>query len=81
MRDGLGFLPGSACPHYDGEELRRPVYEALVADGFPAGLALDDRAGARFDGTELAEVVTTDPAAGGYRVGLAGEEALQARAL
>ena len=20
MRDGLGFLPGSACPHYDGEE-------------------------------------------------------------
>ena len=28
MRDGLGFLPGSACPHYDGEELRRPVYTA-----------------------------------------------------
>ena len=26
MRDGLGFLPGSACPHYDGEERRRPVY-------------------------------------------------------
>ncbi len=25
MRDGLGFLPGSACPHYDGEERRRPV--------------------------------------------------------
>ena len=26
MRDGLGFLAGSACPHYDGEERRRPVY-------------------------------------------------------
>jgi peptidase E len=25
MRDGLGFLAGSACPHYDGEELRRPA--------------------------------------------------------
>ena len=25
MRDGLGFLPGSACPHYDGEGERRPV--------------------------------------------------------
>ena len=24
----LGFLPGSACPHYDGEERRRPVYTA-----------------------------------------------------
>src|SRR5947209_19238478 len=21
LRDGLGFLPGSACPHYDGEDL------------------------------------------------------------
>ena len=31
MRDGLGFLPGSACPHYDGEERRRPVYQELVA--------------------------------------------------
>ena len=37
MRDGLGFLPGSACPHYDGEERRRPVYTELVANGFPAG--------------------------------------------
>jgi len=26
MRDGLAFLPGSGCPHYDGEERRRPVY-------------------------------------------------------
>ncbi len=24
MRDGLGFLPGSACPHYDDEDRRRP---------------------------------------------------------
>src|SRR5215475_8224963 len=55
MRDCLGFLPGSACPHYDGEELRRPVYRRLVSDGFPAGLALDDGAAARFDGTELVE--------------------------
>ena len=37
MRDGLGFLAGSACPHYDGEERRRPVYQELVAGGFPAG--------------------------------------------
>ena len=37
LRDGLGFLPGSACPHYDGEERRRPVYRALVDKGFPPG--------------------------------------------
>ena len=33
MRDGLGFLAGSACPHYDGEGLRRPVCRASGADG------------------------------------------------
>jgi peptidase E len=37
MRDGLGFLPGSACPHYDGEDLRRPVFTGLVADGGASG--------------------------------------------
>lgn len=81
MRDGLGFVPGSACPHYDGEELRRPVYTGLVADGFPAGLALDDAAAARFEGTELAEVVVSDPQAGGYRVTPSGEEELPTRVL
>jgi len=81
MRDGLGFLPGSACPHYDGEERRRPVYRRLVADGFPPGLALDDAAAARFEGTELAEIVASAPAARGYRVDADGETRLEAREL
>ena len=81
LRDGLGFLPGSACPHYDGEEFRRPVYTSLVADGFPPGVALDDRAAARFDGVELAEVVASVTGAGGYRVGPRGEEQLETRLL
>ena len=73
LRDGLGFLPGSACPHYDGEEQRRPVYHRLVADGFPPGIALDDAAGAHYAGTELVRVISADDAAGGYRVTAAGE--------
>jgi dipeptidase E len=81
MRDGLGFLPGSACPHYDGEEQRRPVYRELVAGGFPAGLALDDAAAARFQATELVEVVASVAGAGGYRVGPDGEEPLDTRLL
>jgi peptidase E len=81
MRDGLGFLPGSGCPHYDGEERRRPVYGQLVADGFPPGIALDDAAGAHFVGTELHEVVATSAAAAGYRVGPDGEERLPVRLL
>jgi dipeptidase E len=81
LHDGLGFLPGSACPHYDGEERRRPVYSSLVADGFPAGLALDDAAAAHYVGTELVEVVVSSEAAAGYRVGPDGEERLPARLL
>jgi dipeptidase E len=76
LRDGLGFLPGSACPHYDGEELRRPVYTRLVREGFPAGIALDDGAGAHYVGTELRAVVAM-PGSVGYAVGPDGEEPLE----
>ena len=79
MRDGLGFLPGSACPHYDGEELRRPVYRRLVDDGFPAGYAADDGAALHFVGTELAEVWTTKENASAYRVEPGAETPLTAR--
>ena len=81
MRDGLGFLPGSACPHYDGEAERRPVYTRLVREGFPPGLAADDCVALRFDGTELAEVVSAREGAGAYRVSPEGEEPIEARPL
>ena len=81
LHDGLGFLPGSACPHYDGEERRRPVYTELVREGFPPGIALDDAVAAVYEGTELREVVTARPGAGGYRVAPDGETALAVRRL
>jgi dipeptidase E len=81
MRDGLGFIPGSACPHYDGEERRRPVYRRLVGEGFPAGVALDDAAGVHYVGTELREVVSSRAGAGGYRVRADGEEPIETRVL
>jgi dipeptidase E len=79
MRDGLGFLPGSACPHYDGEELRRPVYERLLREGFPPGIALDDCAGAHYVGIELHEVVASSAPSRGYLVGPDGEHPLETR--
>ena len=79
LRDGLGFLAGSACPHYDGEERRRPRYRELVADGFPPGIAADDGVGLRFSGRELAEIVTVRPEAAAYRVDADGETPLEAR--
>jgi len=79
--DCLGFLPGSACPHYDDEERRRPVYTRLVADGFPAGVAADDDVALHFVGTEISEVVTCRPGATAYRVTRDGETRLDAKEL
>ena len=79
MRDGLGFLAGSACPHYDGEPLRRPRYRELVDEGFPEGVAADDGVGLHYVGSELREVVTSRRGAAGYRVTRSGEEQLTAR--
>jgi peptidase E len=79
--DCLGFLPGSACPHYDGEERRRPVYTQFVHEGFAAGVAADDAVGLHYVGTELQEVVTSREGATAYRVTARGEEPLAARLL
>jgi dipeptidase E len=81
IRDGLGFLPGSACPHYDGEERRRPVYQRLVAEGFPAGYAADDAAALHFVGTELHEVVAAAEGARAYRVEPGSERPIDPRLL
>ena len=77
----LGWLSGSCCPHYDGEENRRPAYRRLLAEGFPAGIAIDDRAAVRFEGGGLVEVVTAAEGAGAYRVDAGGETPLPARYL
>jgi peptidase E len=81
LRDGLGFLAGSACPHYDGEELRRPRYRELVDGGFPPGIAADDGVALRYEGTELAEVVASREGARAYRVEPGSETPIEARLL
>jgi dipeptidase E len=77
----LGFLPGSACPHYNSEEQRRPVYTRLVAEGLPAGVAADDDVALHYVGTQLREVVTSRDGATAYRVEPAGEGQLETRLL
>lgn len=84
---GLGMIPGSNCPHYDGEARRRPVYQRLVGSGrLPGGYAADDGAALVFDGPALREVVAWRDGAAGYRVSRVGEgevreERLEARRL
>lgn len=60
LHEGLGFLPGSHCPHYDGEEDRRPTYQKLVqTKELLAGIAADDGVGLLYEGADLKEVVTS----------------------
>jgi dipeptidase E len=69
LSGGLGFIPGSHSPHYDGEATRRPRYHQLIAEGaVPGGLAADDGAALVFDGPDLVEVVASRPEAHAYRV-------------
>ena len=70
LPDGLGLLPGTACPHYDGEINRRPAYQGFVSKGFPARLAADDGATLHFIGRRLARCVSSRPNARAYRVQL-----------
>jgi dipeptidase E len=70
LGDGLAFLTGSFCPHYDGDERRRLVYQRLISEGFPAGIAADNGAAVHFVGTGLHEVVSSRPEARAHRVEL-----------
>src|ERR1700685_2510035 len=77
LNDGLGFVRGACCPHYDGEKERRPVLLRLIKRGFPSTLALDDGAGAHFAGTRLIEVVSSRPKARAIRVELSKGDVIE----
>ncbi|MFB6837725.1 Type 1 glutamine amidotransferase-like domain-containing protein [Streptomyces sp. NPDC056361] len=82
LADGLGILPGSVCPHYDGEPGRRGSYRAAVAArALPAGWALDDGVGALFTRGVLTEAVTRSPRARLHRVEPGGGDGVTERAL
>jgi dipeptidase E len=73
LTDGLGFLPGSHCPHFDHEG-RPEAYTAMVGDGrLPAGLAVDDLAAACFVDGEVREVLAASPTATAHRVARAAD--------
>lgn len=62
MADGLGFLPGSASPHFDGEATRRPVYFEAVRSGVLGnGHAIDDYAAVEWRDGELVGCVAEQP--------------------
>jgi peptidase E len=81
----LGIVPGSFCPHYDGEVNRRPSLHALLlSGGILPGYAADNSAAVHIV-DDVVSCVCSAPSARVYRVGLSGgavvEEALPTRYL
>jgi peptidase E len=67
--DCLGFLPGSCCPHYDGEPQRRPSYHRLLASGdISSGIAIEDWTGVHYKNTAIHQVISSKRGARAYSV-------------
>ncbi len=72
--DGLALLPYSNAVHYDNEEQRRPLFQALVgSETLPAGYATDDGAGLLYRGTELVEALSEEDGKFAYQVVSVGD--------
>jgi len=73
---GLGFLKGSHCPHYDAEPGRRPLYLRLIESGqMKPGYACDNDAGIYFEDNTVKRVVTAREGAKAYYVSVVGGKA------
>lgn len=76
--DGLGFLKGSVCPHYDAEKQRKPSYHLMLQSGeIKDGIACDDWVGLLFENEALVKVVASRPEKTAYRVRRVGEKVVE----
>jgi peptidase E len=74
----LGFLKGSACPHYSNDAPRKPSYHRMVLSGeMPAGVACDDGAALLYEGDKLVRVVSINAKAKAYHVRRDGAKVIQ----
>lgn len=82
LPDGLGWLPGSACPHYFGEEGRAQRFRDWVAEGtLPPGYGVDDGVALVWRDGSLVEAITERPGGQAFRVTADGETPLDVRLL
>ncbi len=67
-RQGLGFLPGSACPHYEDPQ-RRTTYKSLVqAKTLSSGIGVEGCVAVHYADGVLVNVVTSDANRTAYSV-------------
>lgn len=76
--NGLKFLKGSCCPHYDTEPERKPTFLEMVKNGkVMPGIALEDGVAAHYVNGALKQIVIEEPNKNAYLVKEQGEQRLQ----
>jgi peptidase E len=76
--EGLGFISGSHCPHYDAEAGRRPLYHSKIKSGeFKPGYACDDRAGIYFENGAVKQAVALDDKSNAFFVSKRNDEVIE----
>ena len=73
----LGFLPGTASPHYDEPGRRETFHRCLRSGDVRAGYGIDNSAALHFEGEKLINVVTSRPGACAYHVGLVNGQVVE----
>jgi dipeptidase E len=75
---GLGILKGSHCPHYDGENKRKPAYRKHVKEArMKPGYAADDGAAVHFVDEALYKTVSSRRNSSSYRVEVQDNEIVE----
>ncbi|WP_420129579.1 Type 1 glutamine amidotransferase-like domain-containing protein [Longimicrobium sp.] len=73
LENGLGFLSGSFCPHYDSDPRRPFHYPEYVRKTGVAGTAVEDGVALHYVDGQLRHVVSSRPAARAWRMTPEGE--------
>lgn len=70
LNDGLGFIAGSACPHYHGEQGRVETFRDWIgSEALPGpGIGIDDHAAVVFEDGTATSVLVERPGAHAYLI-------------
>lgn len=80
--DGLGFIKGSCCPHFDSEKERQSVYRDKVNTGVvKPGIALEDGTAAHFINGDLNGIIKSDESKKAIQINAGSENLIKTQFL
>jgi dipeptidase E len=66
--EGLGWLSGSTCPHFNLEKRQTAYHELILAGDLGDGIACDEGVGVLFEDEKISRIVSSLPKARAYAV-------------